>query len=572
MPTDKINRVTVYKLKITSYSDFSLSNYDEVAKGQKTVDGKRFSYWLHFLKQSPKPPTWYTVFQHLPLTLPNNKHPRTLVTGFVLIVKLKSSFYGITGGVGHIHLRKAVDIEHRFGIDLAEKILSLPELRGLIQKDTSGVVNRLDRVFRGSYNPGGELDNLKRVLTQVRGRLGKKSQHYIPIGKSIQAGNALTVNGSKSFEDIFTFLLAVDKLARAKNKKLIIPQLTHIDKKFHGTLLAELEQELTAQLRQYDRDKNAHLFLDNEDVGYLPDRIVEYELWYARTKYKGLDTYEEVFEQVAEVLKGITAPGKQLAAYKKMRLRVTFDDNVTEQRELAFFVCGDVTHNSDVFFINNKLWYQTDPAYLKKMDQELDNIAYISPDDVGLVEWDTAKYSGRGAENRFNTDCTKSGGHVLMDCRTVKISEERGGIEFCDLLGKAGLTHTLIHVKHATGAALRALFAQAFVASKLYADSAEFQDNVHTSNVNGADNLKPADKKALAALKTKHKREFQVVLAIFDNTSAHVVPDKDQLTSKMLKGTLTPFAKVDILERVQSIRSMGYDVAVTRIKPYPSRK
>lgn len=569
MADESLSRVTVYKLKLKAYTAFSLSNYDEVANGQKTVKGEQFSYWLHFLKQNAGPPKWFKAFEHLKLNLPNNRQPKTLVAGFVLIIKLKSSFYAITGGIGHIHLNKAVDIEHRFGIDLAEKILSLPELNGLIQKDTSGVVNRLDRVFRGGYNPGGELDNLRRVLTHIRGRLGKKSKHYETIGRSIQAGNALTVNGAKSFDDLFQFLLSVDKLVRSKQKQLTIPQLAHIDKKSNAALLAALESALVEQLRGYKADAEARLFLDNEEIGYLPDRIVEYELRYARQKYSGIETYEGVFEQVAVLLQGISAADR-VDAYKKMNLRVTFDDDVEEQRDLAFFVCGDVTHNNEVFFINNKFWYQADPEFLKKLDQELDNVPCVTPESVGLLEWDATKFSGHGAENAYNTACTKKGGHVLLDCRTVKIPDERGGIEFCDLLGDISSHSTLIHVKHANGAALRALFAQGFVAAKLYSDSTEFQKNVHSSQMDGADGLNTADKKALAALKSKRKYEFQVVFAIFDDTASHKVSTTAKSTSKVLDGTLTPFAKVDFLERVHSIRSMGYDVSVTRIKPYPN--
>ena len=569
MADESLSRVTVYKLKLNAYADFSLSNYDEVASGKKSVGGEQFSYWLHFLKQNARPPKWFKVFEHLNLKLPNNRTPNTLIAGFVLVLKHKASFYAITGGIGHIHLNKAAEIEHRFGIDLAEKILSLPELNGLIQKDTSGVVNRLDRVFRGSYNPGGELDNLRRVLTHIRGRLGKKSKHYETIGRSIQAGNALTVNGAKSFDQLFQFVLSVDKLVRSKQKQLTIPQLAHIDKKYNAALLAALESALVEQLRRYKPDEEARLFLDNEEIGYLPDRIVEYDLRFARHKYPGIDSYEGVFEKVAELLQGIPASDR-LAAYKKMNLRVTFDDDATEQRDLAFFVCGDVTHNNEVYFINNKFWYQADPDFLKKLDRELDNVACVTPDSLGLIEWDAKKFAGHGAENAYNTACTKKGGHILLDCRTVKIPDERGGVEFCDLLGDNSTHSTLIHVKHANGAALRALFAQVFVAAKLYSDSQEFRKNVHTSQMNGADGLKAADKKVLAALQKKYKREFQVVFAIFDDTESHKVAGTALTTSQVLQGTLTPFAKVDFFERVHSIRSMGYDVAVTRIKPYPN--
>ena len=569
MTTGSINRVTVYRLKLKSHQGFALKEYDLVCEGSGTVDGQSYKYWLHFLRQSAKPAGWYKVFESLPLNLPNNKPPKTLIAGFILVVQINSSFYGITGGVGHLHLGKAVEVEHRFGIILAEKILSVPELRGLIQKDTSGIVNRLDRVFRGSYNPKGELDNLRRVLTNVRGRLDKKNQHYERIGKSIQAGNALTVNGAKTFDELFAFLFAVEKLWASKKKQLTISQLAHIDKKFNGPLLLALETTLVEQLRGYKAGEQVNLFLDNEDIGYLPDRIVEYELLYGHRAPVGVETYEGVFGQAAEILQAIGTTTDQLAAYKKMRLRVTFDDGMKDARPLAFFVCGDVTYKNEVYFINNRLWYQADQDFLQRLDAELDNVACPPPEEFSLIEWDAVKYSGLGAEGRFNSDGAAQSKQLLLDCRTVKIPEEKGGIEFCDLMDAQTAGVRLIHVKHATGAALRALFAQVFVSAKLYSDSDVFRDYLHTANVNGAENLKAKDKQALAALKTRYKREFQVVFAIFDETKAHTVPKGAKLTSVVLKGVLTPFAKVDLLERVHSIRSMGYDVAITRIKPYP---
>jgi hypothetical protein len=42
------------------------------------------------------------------------------------------------------------------------------------------------------------------------------------------------------------------------------------------------------------------------------------------------------------------------------------------------------------------------------------------------------------------------------------------------------------------------------------------------------------------------------------------------MTSEVLKGALTTFTKVDLLDRATNIRAMGYDVALCRIKPYPT--
>jgi len=121
-----------------------------------------------------------------------------------------------------------------------------------------------------------------------------------------------------------------------------------------------------------------------------------------------------------------------------------------------------------------------------------------------------------------------------------------------------------------TGAALRALFAQGFVSAKLYDEDAEFKAKIHTAVLQRANpELTDEQRRVLANLEHKLKRHIKIVYAIFDDKSSHCVVSNPESTSQILNGTLTTFAKVDLLERVNSIRAMGYNVAVTRIRPYP---
>ena len=127
----------------------------------------------------------------------------------------------------------------------------------------------------------------------------------------------------------------------------------------------------------------------------------------------------------------------------------------------------------------------------------------------------------------------------------------------------------LIHVKHAYGAALRALFAQGFVSAQLYSESIEFKDAVQNVRFTESTGLSDTAKNMLKRLADRQRREIKIVFAIFDDRPSHKVSQEAATTSEKLYGTLTTFAKVDLLGRVDSIRSKGYDVAVTRIKPYP---
>ena len=203
----------MYKLTtVAQATDLHLKGYHEVASGAHTANGVQYPFWLHFLKSPSKPPSWYPAFSGLLLNEAASGKPKVRVAGYVLLVQHGQDFYAFTGGIGHIALRTGNGYEHRFGTIVAEKLLSQPEVRGLVQKDTNGIVLRLDRVFRGRYNALGEVDNLRRILSSIRGKLDTTNLHYAEIGKSIQAGDSLTVSGAKTFDELFVFIAAADDL------------------------------------------------------------------------------------------------------------------------------------------------------------------------------------------------------------------------------------------------------------------------------------------------------------------------------------------------------------------------
>ena len=575
MTGNEISKITLYKLQVDSLDDISLPIFKCVRTAsripKKTTSTKttkknaKTLYKLYFLKQFAKPAPWYKVFKDLKLNLDAKEAPKTLAAGFILLINLNDkSFYGITGGVGHTYLKKACEIEPRFGIEIAESILSIPEIRGLVQKDTSGEVNYLNRAFRGIYNPHGDIDNLKRVLTNVRGSLKKENKFYKTIGQSIQASNSLAVNGAKDFDGILKFVKNADKIYQKGVKSISIPKLDHISKKYEADLLEKLEEELAGTLCRYKTGKTYSLFLDNEELGYLPDRITEYKLTYNRVKHK-LSTYEDVFEKVKTLLKSENKKQRP-DKLNRMTLEVTFDDDTTEKKPLKYFICGDVVLDNEVYFINNKQWFRTTEDYISKLDYELDNIEFIDADDLDMIEWDPKVYKGKKAENKFNND---NKAYKLLDCHLVKIDSQKGNIEFCDLLKEDEGKVYLVHVKKESGAALRALFAQVYVSAKLYAEDESFREKVFACDLTGKTTDLKKLESVLSGLRVKHKRDHNIIFAIHDTQPSHKVSKKAKTTSEYLNGTLTTFAKVDLLDRVKSVRSMGYNVAITRIKPYP---
>lgn len=569
MSDGAINKITVYKVKIDNYENLSIEGYDEVKSGNISSIKGKCTYKLFFKKQFyPEHVDWYEYFEDMNLKLDEKKIPKKLSSGFIWMINIGDFSFCITGGVGHHALKKHADItiEPRFGVDIAQKILSISELSGLVQRDTSGIVNYLHRMFRGRYNPSGDINNLKRVLTHVKGKFSKKNEYYEKIGKSIQASDSLAVNGKKDIKSTIKFLERIVDLWNKDEKILDIPQLQHINKKHDSPLLDSLNNALVEKIKTGDLEDNS-LFLDNEEIGYLPDRVTKYEVMFKRNKTE-CDTYGDVFTHVQSILK---QEDDITHAFFSIRVKIYFDDGYSDEESLFYLICGDVVINNEVYFINNKLWYRANEEFVQKLNHEINNIEYIEPENLGLLPWDVEKYkdnNNRNSEYKYNLANT---GFICLDHKTVTIKDERGGIEFCDLFKYSdGDQVTLVHVKKDCGAALRALFAQGFVSAKLYDENDEFKKCVYSAKLKKEKpDLIDEQKQQLARLSSLMKRNIIIIYAIFDNKPSHKIVVAAKSTSEKLNGTLTLFAKVDLLERVNSIRSMGYsNVAVTRIKEY----
>jgi len=569
MKSDTTSRISVYKLKTCLPLSESVPGYKVLAEG-RAPNGDDGPYYRLCVRQcSPKTPAWLDVFTPIIVGPSEAELPHTMNAGFVLLVWVSDATYAATGGVGHYDLEPSFPIERRFGISLAERMLTLPELRGLEQKDTSGVVNYINRVFRPGYNPLGDIENLKRVLKSVRGKLADTNPRLAYVGSSIVAGDAVSAFGSKTFGQVIAFILTIDDVWRRGQRTLLIPRLEPIPSRSEAKLVAALDLRLADDITGLTwegtgpLDPIENLFLDNEDVGYLPDRAQHFGLASGRTRSQHASQMDAL-GGVRKLLRGVPRE-KRADTYRRARLAVTFEDGQVEERPLPYFVCGDVTYQNEVYFIVNEEWYRAGSDFMSAVDSEIDNIACLDAKELNLTPWG-ADVSSEDDYVASNRTC-----HVLHK-KLVRIPNERAGIEFCDLMPKQVQDIVnLVHVKHAYGAELRALLAQGAVSATAYAQNTDYRKRVHCGQLDWGHEPPCKDLlRVLDSLKARQKREMRVVFAIYDDAPSHRVKSNSTRTLVRFGGTLTPFAKVDLLHRVSTLRSLGYDVALTRIKPYPA--
>jgi len=561
---DVLHKLSAYRLLTDEIDTFNFKGFKEVDSDVRKIGNQSFEYRLFFYKSAPKTASWYPAFGFL--NLEKKEVPKTLNAGFILLVKLLDACYAVTGGVGYIHLRKQVEIVYQFGVELAKRILTEDELRSLAQRDTGGNVNAIDRHFRGRYRPKNDVNNLRRILKNVRGQLSKANNpHVKSIGSSIQGTDALSVNGSKTFEEILQFLSAVDKLWQKGKDRIIIPSLAQLDKKVHAKLIEELKSKLIEHLVNYKEDEPQMLFLEGEQRDIFNNETTKWKLHAGRWSQEA-ESIVEVFGHIRDHLKQLPDAQQRLGAFDALKLRIEYDDDIAEDATLFRYICGDIVHNNNIYFLDHQSWYHASDAYVKALDTQLDNIECIDSAVLGLNEWDKNMYEDEDAFNSSHAN------FILLDKRLVKLPKETG-IEFCDLFGQSGAKLCLIHVKEANGAELRALFAQGSVSATLYSEVEGFKKIVHDSgfSIRGdVPELTDIQKASLAELKKKQVRELTVVYAILDETKSHTVAPGATLTSHHFSGTLSTFAKVDLLNHCQTLRSMGYGVALTRIRPHPA--
>lgn len=567
MPADasKTGNVAVYRLKaMADLATAEVPDCKRVATGEDQPTGFRYSLWT--INPPAVTPSWFGPFRDL-----IDDHPKTRVAGFVLLVNAADSSYAFVGGIGRHKLIKRFEIEARFGITIAKRIVrELTTLKGLAQRDVGGSVHTIDRAFRRSYDPKLDIDNLHRILRQMKGSIEKGSSEYREIGSSISAGDSLVVRGSKDFSAMLRFLKKVDELWHSADTGMDIPELRAINRRTEKPLIDALQAALAAEIRKFNHNEHIEqppdLFIDNIDVGYLPDHVLKYTVIYkGRTEH---ETQSDVFKKLAEIIETPIAENEEGQAHARLnqiRLSLHLEDGIDAGPfRLMTLMCGDVPFNNDSYFIDGGDWFKADEVYISKLNAQLGQVTCFAPGDLELQEWVA------GEERDYNSGHATSS-FAVLDRHLVRVASEKAGVEFCDLLWQDTTKARLIHVKRATGAELRALFAQGCVSAELYAYDDEFRDNTHTAQMSASNTLTDGDKAALDALRSIPPDRKCVVYAIADPTPGHVPILEDPPTvAGILNGTLSLFAKVDLFRRVRTIRELGMHVAVTRIKPYPT--
>jgi len=212
---------------------------------------------------------------------------------------------------------------------------------------------------------------------------------------------------------------------------------------------------------------------------------------------------------------------------------------------------GEIHHERASYVLEDGDFYLIDRDYLKALNAYLESIAqYGGVLPRGKEEQTEGEYNDDAADTRDE--------YLLLDRKTVRISNRTSSIEICDLLSNKG---DLIHVKRKlSSSSLSHLFAQGFVSADLLVRSPEYRREVR-KKMRAAVNQKPApvrpsfehlldalDPDGIAA------RDYRIVYAVIAEWNGRSLVD-----------AMPFFSKVNLREHVEDLKAMGYKVAFAKI-------
>ena len=389
-----------------------------------------------------------------------------------------------------------------FGINIACKSLDPNGLNHLYQKQPTGNVYGLSRSLRGKYMPTNDSINQKSVLKALKGKVINKK-----LGVTMEGRTSLAISGRKSLSDVLNLLDEIAKIEKSEKFTVVIKGLEEVGKQ----LKDELDQEL--------RKRIASGQFDDMMFGYDDDLIFR--------NCEKLKVGRDSANYSIDETQAVFLSAQHQDAANPAGVNVTGYDETNERifsKQLFDLIEGELDFNSDKYFRIDKKWYRTNADYKKRIDEDFSTIQAIEPSY--FKPWPRA-------ENGFVDEDTFLNKNLNSD-RILAHKQKISHIELADLIDKTN--NYFIHVKKGRGAFLINLFAQGYVSGSMF---------------NGDDGFK---KKAKEKFDIADDKKFTIIFAIFPEDATRI------------DSIFTLFAKVDLLERCEVLKSMGLDVKYCLIR------
>ena len=296
------------------------------------------------------------------------------------------------------------------------------------------------------------------------------------------------------------------------------------------------------------KDKSLHEKLDNRLVDKIANRNLD-RIWLSVPeiidwdrvvgfKYSGAKKapryYDIRMSDFIDSLKGETVDIKKLNQ-RKIRC-VDSEDYPIYEKPVYRYIYAEVTHESDVYILNNGKWYRISNIFASQINDFFSNAPLYDQQLPEFNDETEGDYNKRVAEEEPDS-------FVLLDKKNIKISGAASPVEPCDLLRNG---NEFIHVKRYGGSSvLSHLFNQGLTSGELFQTDSEFRKLLN--------NKLPQNFKIKDVDNRPKQGKYSVIFAIISES------DEDSLSIPF-------FSKISLKHVLMRLQLIGFKVAIAKIK------
>ncbi|MFI6308371.1 DUF6119 family protein [Amycolatopsis thailandensis] len=361
-----------------------------------------------------------------------------------LFIATKQSLFAITSGGGYRIISDYVD--YSFAFDTAKRLVANNFKEANVREITGPRTSRTE-TYRYGYSIS-KSESFGKVWKRLVGRLDSSkldAKSYIRAiidpnkPPTLELKSSFVLRKSLSLSQIVSLIHELETLPDPSPEQAL--ELSFLDSLYpvkSKELRERLDAKLIEEFRLYLMEGKG-LDLDICD----PDEVAKY---YAGTSFKlgrwPIDADPPEKEHIRELLLDkiplATLEDSQLFRNKLISMRFSYlpDDEDTESRrvsqELHKFFHAQVQFEDRVYFLLDKVWYQSQGAFLENLKEDFLDETFNAPDCIlletlpGLIPW-TAK-----DEDGYNRSQAAEENYYYGD--KIFATNERGKIELFDLL------------------------------------------------------------------------------------------------------------------------------------------
>ena len=490
------------------------------------LDGD-FKYRIFVQRNKDREPAWYSLMQ--PFLNPDYEKTNPIInknSNFVMIVDFKGVLYALTGGFGNTKIRRLIDDE--FGLRMALRMLDSNTISNILQKPLKSETRQIWRSVSG-YRPDLDLANYRRIQKALDGRSIDDDLPGITVsGKSALSINVATRAGK--LREVFKKLQQIEK----KRARLTFPKSYEIVK--NSKAKKRLNEKMIIKLNDYLEGKGGRddLYLEVKDP-FMQFRCEDFQLHTKKhnVAIDNIDLSIVKSELMSKGIKGFKSVDDLLA------VKITGKDcngyPLVDAESLKELLVCEIEYNKAAFIYINKKWYKILDDLKRYVEEETRKIVVSK----NMPDWDTSKFHGQKGEHDYCDYAESVKGWKNLDFDLVRVKKSTP-IELCDLYNKE--ENEFIFVKKTWGSKSSYLFNQGLVSAEANNRYPEFRDECKT--------------KWPELFDGKFKPNSKIVFAI-----AH-----EKATDADFPNNLSFFAKLNLLQVIEKLRTLQYQVEIAPIK------